>query len=261
MNPWAYLFSYRRLLLGSVVADLRSRYAGSVFGLGWFFLNPLLFLLFYATVYLFIFKLRPLGMDQASYICHILAGLLPFLAVSEALTAGTQSLSANRDIFKNTVFPPEILVSRIVLSSQVQLLIGLVILIGVGAVRSGLHLSLLLLPLLLFLQVLFLIGVCWMFSLVNLVFRDLQNIMSFLVMAIMVASPIAYTPDMVPEKIRFFLYLNPMAHFILIYQSIVVHGESPPMSSLVTVTVLSVVVFTMGFFMFTRLKKVIANYA
>jgi lipopolysaccharide transport system permease protein len=261
MNAWAYLYSYRRLLSGSVRADLQSRYAGSVFGLGWFILTPILFLVFYSTVYLVIFKLRPMGMDQWTYICHIMAGILPFLSVSESLAVGTQSISSNRDIFKNTVFPPEVLVSKTVIAGQAQLVVGLCILVAVALFRSGFHWSLMLLPVLLGLQVLFLVGACWILSLINLVFRDLQNIIGFLTMAIMVASPIAYTPDMVPERLRFFLWLNPMAHFILLYQSIVVHGTEPPLGSLITVVVLSLGFFTVGFFVFSRLKKVVANYA
>lgn len=258
---FSFLHKHRRLLAKAVASEVKQRYAGSVVGWGWFVLNPILFLLFYATVYLVIFRIRPSGLDQASYICHILAGILPFLTFSESLAAGASSLSVNREIFKNTVFPADLVVVRSVLTCHTQLFAGILLLVTFTVFRSGPSFSLLVIPFILICQIMFLTGVSWVFSLVSLVFRDLQNIIGFLSMALMVASPIAYTSEMVPEGLKFFLWLNPMAHFILAYQTIVVLGETPTVQSMAILLCFSSVTFVAGYTIFQRLKKVIANYA
>lgn len=261
VNAVKFVYLHRRLLIESVLSEVRSKYAGSAVGLGWLVLNPILILGFYATVYLVIFRIRPIGMDRFTYVAHILAGLLPFLTISESLNAGSQSLSANRDIFKNTVFPAELLIAKTVFAAHIQMLVGLAGLLLVLLFRNGLSATVLLLPAVVIAQYCFLVGVVWILSLLSLVLRDIQNLIGFLVMALMVASPIAYTPHMVPENLRALLYLNPVAHFIVSYQDIIVHGVFPKWYTLGFVFVGSFCVFSLGFAIFVRLKKVVANYA
>ena len=71
-------------------------------------------------------------------------------------------------------------------------------------------------------------GVCWVFSLVNLVFKDIQQVLSYVTIILLVASPIAYTPDMLPAQLRLLIYLNPLAYFVVSFQSLIVLGELPP---------------------------------
>lgn len=261
MKALLHVFAFRRLLIGAVRAEIKARHAGSVLGLAWLILSPLLFLAFYSAVYLVIFRIRPNGMDSFSYVCHIMAGLLPFLSISESLGSATQAISSNREIFKNTVFPPDMLVTRTVIAAHVQLIVGLTMLIVLVICRDGIHLTFLLIPILLGFQIMFLVGICWLLSLVSLVFRDIQSILVFATMALMVSSPIAYTASMVPDGLKYFLWLNPFSHFISAYQVLVVQGESPSLASWAVVASLSFLSFNLGYFVFQRLKKIVANYA
>lgn len=260
MNPISFVILYRRLVLNAVKSDVKARFAGSVVGMGWLVLNPLLFLSFYSVVYLFIFKLRPIAMPAEIYVLHILAGILPFLAISESLSQGAGVLASNREIFKNTVFPAEALVVRVILVAHVQLGVGIALLLFVAGIMGRLDFEVLLLPFILILQMALLIGLSWITSLIALVFRDLQSILSFVSMAIMIGSPIAYTEDMIPHSLRFFLWLNPFSHFILTYQSILVHQRLPSYGSLLAILILPTVVFFLGYFVFVRIKRVVANF-
>ena len=56
-------------------------------------------------------------------------------------------------------------------------------------------------------------GVCWVLSLVNLIFKDIQQVLTYVTIMLLVASPIAYTPDMLPPQLRLLIYINPLALF------------------------------------------------
>jgi homopolymeric O-antigen transport system permease protein len=110
------------------------------------------------------------------------------------------------------------------------------------------------------LHVMFLIGLLWILSLVNLVFRDLQNIIGVVVMYLMIASPIGYTPEMVPQKMKLLLTLNPLAHFIVAYQDLVVFGRLPRVSTILVLTTMSIFTFLIGGFFFARAKRTLIDY-
>ena len=83
---------------------------------------------------------------------------------------------------------------------------------------------LVLLPVIWALNVVWLIGINWVLSLLNVIFRDLQNLLTRVLMIMLVASPIAYTPDMVPSALRPLLALNPFAYFVVAYQQVIMLG-------------------------------------
>ncbi len=104
---------------------------------------------------------------------------------------------------------------------------GMVIVLLASLILRKISVAILLFPLVWMLHVMFLIGLLWILSLVNLVFRDLQNIIGVVIMYLMIASPIGYTPEMVPQSMKMLLTLNPLAHFIVAYQDLIVFGRLP----------------------------------
>ena len=72
-----------------------------------------------------------------------------------------------------------------------------------------------------------LIGVNWILSLLNVVFRDIQNILTPVLMMMLIISPIAYTPEIVPDSLRPLILLNPFAYFVVAYQQVIVLGIYP----------------------------------
>src|SRR5687768_5113771 len=83
------LLNYRHRVLEGVIDDVRQRYIGSVFGIAWAILFPLLQLSIYAGLYSFVFKVRVPGLDAAGYIVLVFSGLVPLMMFNEALTAST----------------------------------------------------------------------------------------------------------------------------------------------------------------------------
>jgi lipopolysaccharide transport system permease protein len=105
-----------------------------------------------------------------------------------------------------------------------------------------------------------LIGISWFLSLVNVVLRDLQNLITLLLVMLMIASPIAYTPAMVPGSLKLVIWLNPLAYFVLTYQRILVLGQLPDLVPALLLVIGSLGVFFLGGYFFARTKAVMIDY-
>ena len=84
--------------------------------------------------------------------------------------------------------------------------------------------GLLLLPLVLVLQVMFVCGVAWPLSLANLVLRDIQQVLTFLCTALMMVEPDRLYVGLAPGPLKLLVYLNPLSYFILTYRSLILHA-------------------------------------
>jgi lipopolysaccharide transport system permease protein len=257
-----FLVGCRNKVLEGVKHDIRQRYMGSAFGSFWIFLFPFLQLAIYAGLYSVIFKIRVPGLSEMGYVLMIFSGLVPLMAFSEALTAATSSLSANKNLLLNTVFPAELIPLRAALSAHITSLIGLMmtLVLGFALGRTGWQ-ALFLVPVFWVLLLMFAIGIGWIFSLLSLVARDIQHGLGLLVMLLFVLSPFAYTPDMVPTALKPLIYLNPLSYFVMTFQQIICYGTWPDPIAAGGAFVLGVVGFFVGFNVFQRAKYVFFDYA
>lgn len=256
----SYLRSHLRLLTRVAYSEVKSRFAGSVIGIGWWALTPLLLLAIYAPVYLFIFKVQAPDLSRAEYVVLIFTGLVPFLMTSEALLSGVSSIVVNRAVLANTVFPIDLVPIKAVMLSQITLGCGLFVILVSNFLIGRLTPFIVLFPVIWLLHMMFLVGVLWFLSLINLIFRDLQNIINIVMMYLMIASPIAYTPEMVPNALKPLVVLNPLAHFILAYQDIVVFGRLPDLANMAAITILSLSAFVFGGMFFARAKGTLIDH-
>jgi lipopolysaccharide transport system permease protein len=252
--------THRRILGRVALSELRKRYAGSIAGLGWAVLLPALVLAIYAAIYLAIFRIRVPSLSQTDYVLFICSGLVPFLTVAEVLGLGAASVIANKAVLNNTVFPIDLAPVVTVLTAQVGMGAGLVIVVVAAIATGAASGTLLLLPIVWALLVLFLIGVAWVVSLLTVVVRDLQVAMTAVVMVLLVASPIAYTRDMVPRGLEPLLALNPVAHFIAAFQDVIVLGEAPSPGAWTALVVLGCGSFLLGGWFFHRAKTAMVDF-
>ena len=259
--PVFLIWSRRDLLLSTVTVALRQRYAGVTLGMAWLILGPILLLALYSAIYLIIFRVRPAKMDAEIYVLYIFTGLVPFVSFSQGLVQGTIALSADRDILLNTVFPAELVPLREVMVSVVNMGAGLAIIAVLAMILGRFSLAWLMVPFVITLLLMFLTGIVWVLSLANLVLKDIQQILTYVTLMLMVASPIAYTPDMLPASLNVLIYFNPLAYFIICLQSTIVLGTLPAWPILVGVVVMGLGSFFTGAWIFNRAKTALFDYA
>jgi lipopolysaccharide transport system permease protein len=253
---------YGPRLLNAVRHDVRQRYAGSILGSFWAFLYPLFMLSFYATIYVVIFRVRVPNLTAETYTVLVMSGLSAVLMFSESISNGLGAIVNQRAMLLNTVFPAELLPPRSVLASQVPSLVALII-ASVAAIflGSASPAAIVVVPVTWILLNMFLIGLVWIFSLVALVIRDLQQGISIVNMSMMVLSPMAYTPDMVPHALKFIIWLNPISYFILCLQAPLALGTWPSIPAMIGAVVLGVGTFFCGLGFFRRARFAFVDYA
>lgn len=261
IRPFLVLHRYWDVFVRTALTEVRSRYAGSALGLLWMVLAPLLLMGIYATVYLVIFNVRPADMSAAVYVVYVLSGLLPFLGFSEALTNGAASLAMNRAILLSTVFPAELVPLRAVVSSQASTIVGMLFCIVVATLVTGPSAAWLLLPFIWIAMLLFVSGIVLALSVASLLLKDIQQGLGFVTMILLIASPIGYTPAMIPDRLRPWLMINPLAHYINAIHEVLIFGRWPSPVTLLTILILSTVSFAGGFWVFGRAKRVFFDYA
>ena len=255
-----YLLSHRRLLWRVTQNELRARYAGAHLGTLWIFFAPLLILAVYALTYVAILKVRLPGLSSAEYVIFIFSGLVHYLMAADALVNGVSSVVANKSVLSNTVFPIDLAPAKSVVTSQAIMVVGMAVTILGAAVIGSLHWTVVLLPLVWGLQVIGLMGLVWVLSLLNVIFRDIQNFLTPVLMMLLIASPFAYTPEIVPDSLRWLIVVNPFAYFVVAYQQILVLGLVPQVDHTLVMLALALVPFLGGSWFFATAKRVIIDY-
>ncbi len=183
-------------------------------------LQPALMLALYFLVFGFILRVRVApGSGPGDFAIYLMSGMLPYLALSEAIQRASTSLADNRSLLDQAVFPAEVMPFAGVLGSSFTEIIGLVILIAVElALGHSLTLWLLLLPVLVLLRIAMTLGLSCLVSVLTVFIPDLREVLGFLLNAWMFLTPIFYLPASVPPAMRFSLQFNPLNQLIEAYR-------------------------------------------
>jgi len=259
MNLIYILWRHRRILWATTVTDVKSRFSGTLLGLTWTILYPLLFLGLYAVVYTMIYRIRVVGFDSTDYVLLIFCGLVPFVGFSEALGNGVAAITGNKGLIKNTLFPIELIPVKTVLASSVTMIVGLVMLMAVLWYRGIVHETQLILPLIVLLQLIFTVGLMMLLSAINVFVPDLNQMVAILILFLMLVSPIAYTHDMIPQELLPFMYPNPLYYLIMLYRDAAFLGVVR-IDLLAIFGLISFITLFVGAFVFSRLKVVFVDY-
>lgn len=258
-SPFQLIWRHRQLLFQTTRNEIRGRYAGSVLGLAWLIIYPILFLAVYALVYLYIFKVRFGLFDSNEYVVLIFCGLIPFLGFAEGLSLGVGSVTSNASLIKNTLFPIELIPVKAVMVTQSTQVVGTGLIIFALVLLGKISTWVLLLPVIWLAQILFTFGLVWILSSLNVFLRDLQNTIGVLILMLMMISPIAYTADMVPDGLRPFLAINPLYYIIIAYQDCLMLGRFPREGIFWVLILMAVGSFWTGYWFFNRMKRVFAD--
>ena len=253
------LIRHRRVLAMAALNEIRGRYAGTALGLAWAVLYPVLFLGVYTAVFTLIFNVRLGGPSTVDSVLVIFSGLIPLFGFSESLSSGIGSVLANRHLVKNTLFPIELIPVRSVLVGSLTMVLCLVVLHLVLWWRGSVHPAQALTPVILLFQLLFTIGLIWPLSALNVFVRDLGQLVPILLLLLMIASPIAYTVDMVPPALLPLMYVNPLYYPIELYRGCLLRG-TVPWEVLAGFGALAVAVFGLGFHAFMKWKRMFVEH-
>jgi lipopolysaccharide transport system permease protein len=251
----------RSLMRSMVRRDILGRYRGSFGGWFWTVLNPLMLMSTYFFVFGVVMKPKVEGdTSPAAFALYLIAGMLPWLAFSEAMGRAPVNMLEHRQFIKKLRFPIETLPVNIMLSGLVSELFGLVIfLIGLLLAHGKIHATVLWLPVLLIPQMLFTAGLCWFLAALGVFVRDLAQINGFLLTLWFFLTPICYPEAGMPEAARAILTRNPMYVLVDSYRAVFLRGQAPHWGPLWKLYLLSAAVFLLGHAWFYKLRKSFAD--
>ncbi len=250
------LWRFRALVWALVCRHLNARYRGSLLGFVWSFLNPLCLIAVYSLV--FQYYIRFDGVEH--YTLFLFAGLLPWIWFSSGLLEATGSISGGGSLITKAMFPPHILPVVAVLTNLANFLFAVPLLLGFMLITGVLPTaSLLSLPLVIGIELVFLIGLSLLFSALNVHFRDVQHILGNMITLWFFLCPILYPTEQVPEGIRFTIWLNPVATFTEMYHSIFMEGVSPAFGTVILSLAIACITFYLGCSVFNRYRDEFAE--
>jgi len=167
VNPFQFLWRHRNLIWHTTLSDIRARYTGSVFGMAWAVLNPLLLLSVYVVVYLVIFQIRLPGLTAVDYVLVIFAGLIPWFGFSESVTTSLTSVVHSANLLRSTSFPTPALPVKAVLAGMFTQTFGLSLLLLALLATGHATPYWLFLPVAFGIQLLLTMGLGWVLSVLN----------------------------------------------------------------------------------------------
>ncbi|MDH5637760.1 MAG: ABC transporter permease [Nitrospinota bacterium] len=252
---FSVLYKYRELITSLVAKDLKARYRGSVMGMAWTFLNPLLLLSVYALVFSVYMRIK-----VENYTVFMFAGLLPWTWFASSLMDGVNSITGAGSLITKSMFPAEILPMVKIISNLFNYIFSLPLLFGF-MVWYGVDftLALLWLPVLMIAQLLFTMGLVYFVASINVRFRDVQHVLANIVLLWFFLCPIIYPISSIPPEWRFTFNLNPMAILAVGYQDIFISGKTPDLFAISMVTVVGALCMILGVRQFERGRETFAE--
>jgi lipopolysaccharide transport system permease protein len=251
-----------RSLIGSLVRrDVAGRYRGSYAGLFWTVIHPVLMMATYYFVFGLVLRARFANDDRpSSFVLYFLAGMLPWLAISEALGRAPSVIVEHRTFVKKLVFPVEILPVNLAVAGLVSQGFALAIFAaGMWYFDRPFTGQMLYLPLLLIPQFLLTLGLCWFLAALGVFFRDVGHVTGFLLTLWFFVTPICYPETSLPEGWQQVFSRNPLYILVRAYRRILLEGSGPGWWAMAKLGVLAAAVCVAGHAWFYRLRRSFAD--
>ena len=250
------IWEYRELLYFFIWRDVKVRYKQTALGFLWILIQPLFMMLIFSF---FFGRLARIPSGGIPYALFALAGLLPWILFSEGFTRATNSMVSNAHIMTKVYYPRLIMPLAGILSPLIDFVIAFFLLIAVMIYFSVMPLpTTVLLPFFIVMAVLSSFGVGLWLSALNVMYRDFQYVVPFLIQVWLFASPIVYPSYVVPEDLRLFYWMNPMAGVIEGFRW-ALFGTPLPLDLFMISCGIVIVLVTTGLYYFRRMEQYFAD--
>lgn len=252
------VWHYRRLLVTLVARNLKVKYQRSALGLLWTLLNPLLLVLVLIAVFTSVLRIRFDG-----FWAFLISGIFAWQFISSAITRATSILSSHAALRRSVAFPTMIVVLSGLLSLLIEFLIEIVLVVIVISVfyHHGVPVTVILLPWLIFLQLLIAAGLMFPLSVISVMYFDIEHAMPAIMRLLFFLTPIMYPVSMIPENLRVYFYCSPFVGLLELFHLTLYEGEWPSWALLGGVSAAAAVIFVVGFSIFQRYEAVCVEIA
>ena len=257
------IWNARELLINLVKRNISVRYKGSMLGVLWSIVQPLMMLCIYTYVFSVVFKARwgeNVGSSKGGFAIILFCGMALYSVFSESITLSSTQITSNVNFVKKVVFPLQLLPLAQVLSSFVLGGIWLILLLfGAVFIFGNISWSMLLLPLVLLPFFLFTLGRAFFVSSLTVYIRDVPHVLSVVLQIFFFLTPIFYPVSAVPESFRKFLMVNPLTYMIEQTRMVMLYAQIPDWRFAAISFALGIGIFILGFGWFNKTQKGFAD--
>lgn len=251
------IWSYRRFIWDTALADLRYRYAGSGLGVFWNVLTPLAMLVVYAVIFGSVFAQRtPSGSVAASaFVLYLSSGFLPWGAFVDCLTRTTNALVTNATYLRKMPIPEQVFVAQAASSAALGMLIAVGLLV-IAALALGQRpmWTWIALPAIALLWQGFGFGLGLALGTLNAFFRDVGQMLVVVLQIWMWSVPVVYPESILPGVYRAVLPFNPAYPFLVTFRSAYLDGSLAPAWAWAAMLVWGVLAITVGHVILSHLR-------
>lgn len=251
------LVRFRDLLWSWVVREIRIRYKQSILGAAWAVLQPLALMLMFTLVFSLLVDIET---GDIPYPLFSYTAVLPWTLLHTSITFATSSLLANMNLVTKTYFPREVLPLGSVGAALLDFLVASTVFAGMMVFyRVPLTTEVLWLPVLISIQVALILGVALITSSLSVIYRDIRFVVPLGLQLWFYATPVIYPLSLVPERLRLFYMLNPMAGLVDAYRAVLLDGQPPNLTYVAIAASLASVVLAVGYLVFKKLEPSFAD--
>jgi len=238
--------------------EFQARYRAQALGVVWSLLYPVVMMGILSLIFGRVFVSA-----DGNYPIYVLIGTIFWQFVSRALNSATMAFVAHAEIIKRTIFPRQLLPVAVMLSFGINFVIeSMVLLVFIPVFPQSYHLSwsLLLIPFVLALLILFFAGVALAMSVLNVVYRDLAYLVEIGLLILYWLTPIIYRIESVPEPYQTVLNCSPLTGILEALRHIVMQGKPPSLMAWASIIIPSVITFGIGWGVFKRWERTVLDY-
>jgi ABC-type polysaccharide/polyol phosphate export permease len=257
LDSLSSIYENRWLAWYMVQREISKGTKGSFLGFAWVFLTPFLMVGLYTLIFSEVIGLRFREIDSVTnFGLYLFCGLIPFMAYTDSVNQGVTSIRGNATLVQKLVFPTEILPMTPAVAALISQLFNLVALVTLTvAFGNSISWTIVLLPLIMIPQLLFMMGLAYLVAVVGTYLPDVRETLRALVRASFFATPIIWPPERAYEAgLGFLVDYNPLAILVEGYRNVVLDGQVPSLGFLGFVA-FSVLLFALSFALFVKVKK------
>lgn len=256
------LFNNRALIGQMINREVRGRYKGSVLGIFWSFIIPLIMLAVYTFVFSFVFNARwsVESESRTEFALALFIGLMVHSLFAECINRAPGLIIGNVNYVKKVVFPLEILPWVTMGSTLFHFMISLVVWAGLFLfVNHNLHWTVVYLPLVMLPLILFTMGVTWFLSSLGVYLRDVGQLMGVVTTVMLFLAPVFYPMSALPEQYHVYIYANPLTLIIEQARAVLMWGQAPDFEALAVALSVSILVAWIGYTWFAKTRRGFAD--
>ncbi|HPT39218.1 MAG TPA: ABC transporter permease [Candidatus Omnitrophota bacterium] len=251
------IFKHRRMLGDMSILQLKSKYAGLKLGLGWVIIIPLMMALCINFVFVSAFKV-----EIPHYAFFILCAIFPWFFISQGISEAANIFIANKGILRQGVFPQELVLISSVISNFINFIFGFLIIIPFFfLINKSLVYLFPFLVVLILLNLIFVLGLSFIFAVLNTFFRDVAYFLPVGLMFWFWITPVFYSERMFSQVYRWVCLINPATYYISAYRKILYFSEWLTIKDLAVLCAISFITLVSGYFFYLKnepeiLKKI-----